>query len=389
MAKHPGMAVARALLFRLATVNERVRQGAGPAELADEGVLVTSACPGFVASDMGAQWGAKKSIPDGAAGVVWLWGGLASAVFGHGWPTPDLSQSLAVLIRLPSHAGDPADAWPVSQRPRLPGPGGFYAALGLLGGAARPASAASPGRSPLYSRAVKLFWENRFEESVELYKKALDREPDKAALLTDLGLALARLGRRAEAEVYFRRAIERAPRRWFAYANLAEMVMGACADAGVSPGRLELEVTEAAFLAATKEVLAAIDELRRAGVRIVMDDFGTGYSSLATLHAFPFDKIKLDQSFVRRLPNDAAAAAIVRTVLALGESLGIPVLAEGIETEAQWQVLAREGCAKGQGYLFAKPVSLAQLPAAVQAAARFARDDGAETVVPPRIAIAI
>ena len=106
-----------------------------------------------------------------------------------------------------------------------------------------------------------------------------------------------------------------------------------------------------------------------------MDDFGTGYSSLATLHAFPFDKIKLDQSFVKRLPNDAAAAAIVRTVLALGESLGIPVLAEGIETPAQWQFLAHEGCAKGQGYLFARPVGLAQLPAAIEAAARFAGDE--------------
>ena len=110
------------------------------------------------------------------------------------------------------------------------------------------------------------------------------------------------------------------------------------------------------------------------GISVAMDDFGTGYSSLATLHAFPFDKIKLDQSFVKRLPDDAAAAAIVRTVLALGESLGIPVLAEGIETEAQWQFLAREGCAKGQGYLFARPVSLAQLPAAIEAAARFVRD---------------
>jgi len=106
-----------------------------------------------------------------------------------------------------------------------------------------------------------------------------------------------------------------------------------------------------------------------------MDDFGTGYSSLATLHAFPFDKIKLDQSFVKRLPEDGAAAAIVRTVLALGVSLRMPVLAEGIETEAQWEFLAREGCAKGQGYLFARPVNLAQLPAAIEAAARFVRQD--------------
>ena len=117
--------------------------------------------------------------------------------------------------------------------------------------------------------------------------------------------------------------------------------------------------------------LHILRKLKAMGISVAMDDFGTGYSSLATLHAFPFDKIKLDQSFVKRLPDDAAAAAIVRTVLALGDSLGMPVLAEGIETEAQWQFLARDGCAKGQGYLFARPVSLAQLPAAIEAAARF------------------
>jgi EAL domain-containing protein (putative c-di-GMP-specific phosphodiesterase class I) len=87
---------------------------------------------------------------------------------------------------------------------------------------------------------------------------------------------------------------------------------------------------------------------------------------------------------VKRLPDDAAAAAIVRTVLALGHSLRIPVLAEGIETEAQWQFLAREGCAKGQGYLFAKPVALSQLPAAIEAAARFVREDRPAITAPAR-----
>jgi len=118
---------------------------------------------------------------------------------------------------------------------------------------------------------------------------------------------------------------------------------------------------------------------------VAMDDFGTGYSSLSTLHAFPFDNIKLDQSFVQRLPHDAAAAAIVRTVLALGRSLGRPVLAEGIETEAQWRFLADEGCDLGQGYLLARPVAINQLAAAIAAAARMAwRDD--EPAMAPRIA---
>ena len=134
--------------------------------------------------------------------------------------------------------------------------------------------------------------------------------------------------------------------------------------------------------------LHILRKLKAMGISVAMDDFGTGYSSLATLHAFPFDKIKLDQSFVKRLPDDAAAAAIVRTVLALGESLGIPVLAEGIETEAQWHFLAREGCAKGQGYLFAKPGRLAQLPAAIEAAARFVREDEPVFVEAPRVAAA-
>jgi EAL domain-containing protein (putative c-di-GMP-specific phosphodiesterase class I) len=120
--------------------------------------------------------------------------------------------------------------------------------------------------------------------------------------------------------------------------------------------------------------LHILRKLKAMGITVAMDDFGTGYSSLATLHAFPFDKIKLDQSFVKRLPHDAAAAAIVRTVLALGESLRMPVLAEGIETEAQWDFLAREGCAKGQGYLFARPAAVSQLSTAISAAARFARD---------------
>jgi EAL domain-containing protein (putative c-di-GMP-specific phosphodiesterase class I) len=121
-------------------------------------------------------------------------------------------------------------------------------------------------------------------------------------------------------------------------------------------------------------------KLKALGVSIAIDDFGTGYSSLATLHAFPFDKLKLDQSFVKRLPGDAAAAAIVRTVLALGESLGMPVLAEGIETMAQWQFLVHEGCDKGQGYLFAKPVPIARLPGVIEAAAQFACDEEADGI---------
>jgi diguanylate cyclase len=161
--------------------------------------------------------------------------------------------------------------------------------------------------------------------------------------------------------------------------DLADTIQAILLETGLSPRRLEVEVTESTIMSDQSRGLHLLRKLKAMGVSVSMDDFGTGYSSLATLHAFPFDKIKLDQSFVKRLPDDAAAAAIVRTVLALGESLGMPVLAEGIETEAQWQFLASEGCAKGQGYLFARPASLAHLPAAIEAAARFVRETPTET----------
>jgi diguanylate cyclase len=166
----------------------------------------------------------------------------------------------------------------------------------------------------------------------------------------------------------------------FSRDDLAETIHAILLETGLSPKRLEVEVTESTIMSDQARGLHILRKLKAMGISVAMDDFGTGYSSLATLHAFPFDKIKLDQSFVKRLPNDAAAAAIVRTVLALGESLGIPVLAEGIETKEQWQFLARAGCAKGQGYLFARPASLAQLPAAIEAAAQFA--DGAGWSMP-------
>jgi EAL domain-containing protein (putative c-di-GMP-specific phosphodiesterase class I) len=174
----------------------------------------------------------------------------------------------------------------------------------------------------------------------------------------------------------------------FARDDLAETIHAILLETGLSPTRLEVEVTESTVMADHARGLHILRKLKAMGIAVAMDDFGTGYSSLATLHAFPFDKLKLDQSFVKRLPEDAAACAIVRTVLALGASLHIPVLAEGIETEAQWQFLARERCAKGQGYLFAKPVPLAQLPSAIAAAGQFVRDSSALPEAPPRLAAA-
>ena len=145
----------------------------------------------------------------------------------------------------------------------------------------------------------------------------------------------------------------------FRSSNLAEMVMSACADAGVSPRRLELEVTEAAFLAATKEVLATIDELRRAGVKIVMDDFGTGYSSLNYLRRFPFDKIKIDRSFVRDLTDDNnLSIVIVEAVVRLARALDVTTTAEGVETIHQLDIIRAAGVTEMQGWLFspARPI---------------------------------
>ena len=174
----------------------------------------------------------------------------------------------------------------------------------------------------------------------------------------------------------------------FGREDLAEMIHGILLETGLPPARLEVEVTESTIMSDQSRGLDILRKLKAIGVTVAMDDFGTGYSSLATLHAFPFDKIKLDQTFVKRLPHDASAAAIVRTVLALGESLAMPVLAEGIETEAQWEFLAREGCAKGQGFLFAKPVAVTQLPTVIEAAARFVREPAPGLTVPTETAAA-
>jgi len=149
----------------------------------------------------------------------------------------------------------------------------------------------------------------------------------------------------------------------FRSANLAEMVMGACAAARVSPSRLELEVTEAAFLAATKEVLATIDQLRQAGVRIVMDDFGTGYSSLNYLRRFPFDKIKIDRSFVRDLTDDNLSIVIVEAVVRLARALDVTTTAEGVETIRQLDIIRAAGVTEMQGWLFSPGRPLEEIDA--------------------------
>lgn len=146
--------------------------------------------------------------------------------------------------------------------------------------------------------------------------------------------------------------------------NLVQAVVTALAHSGLSPLRLELEITESVFLAETEANLAILHQLRGLGVRISMDDFGTGYSSLSYLRSFPFDKIKIDRSFVRDLAERPDCLAIVRAISGLGRSLDITTTAEGVETVDQLESLRAEGCDEVQGFLFspARPsVELAQL----------------------------
>lgn len=144
-------------------------------------------------------------------------------------------------------------------------------------------------------------------------------------------------------------------------ADLPALVHAVLLDTGLSPQRLELEVTESALF---KDYQRALDNLRRLkalGVRIAMDDFGTGFSSLSTLQSFPFDKIKIDKSFVENIHRDDRATVIVRAVLGLGRSLDIPVVAEGVETPGQLEFLRGEACTEVQGYAIGRPTPMEAL----------------------------
>jgi diguanylate cyclase (GGDEF)-like protein len=145
--------------------------------------------------------------------------------------------------------------------------------------------------------------------------------------------------------------------------TLALSVVSALGQSGLAASRLELEITETVLLQDDRAVLDALHQFRDIGVRICMDDFGTGYSSLSYLRSFPFDKIKIDRSFIRELGNANDAVAIVRAVLRLGSSLGMITTAEGVETEEQLEILKAEGCMQVQGYLFSRPKPAAEIPA--------------------------
>jgi predicted signal transduction protein with EAL and GGDEF domain len=165
----------------------------------------------------------------------------------------------------------------------------------------------------------------------------------------------------------------------FRAANLVSIVHEALAAAGVPARRLELEITESVFLQSNQRNLAVMHQLRDSGIGIVMDDFGIGYSSLSTLRSFPFDRLKIDQSFVRDLTTRDDAVFIVRAVIDLCRNLGIRTTAEGIENAEQLDILLEEGCTELQGYLFSRPqpaCDLQRLHSGVRLIKRAVRDRG-------------
>ncbi len=137
--------------------------------------------------------------------------------------------------------------------------------------------------------------------------------------------------------------------------NLVEFVAQTLLETGLPARRLELEITETALIGDKVRALHVLRQIKALGVSIAIDDFGTGYSSLDTLHSFPFDKIKIDKSFLLESAHNERARAIIRAVLALGQSLRLPVLAEGLENADQLEMLRAEGCAEAQGYYFGRP----------------------------------
>jgi len=143
----------------------------------------------------------------------------------------------------------------------------------------------------------------------------------------------------------------------FAATGIATTVLSALSTSGLPARRLELEITESIFIADVDTTLATLHSLRNLGVKIALDDFGTGYSSLSYLRSFPFDKVKIDKSFVEDLGTSGNGHAVIRAITTLAAALGMETLAEGVEDVAQFEVLEREGCQNIQGYLFSRPVA--------------------------------
>jgi EAL domain-containing protein (putative c-di-GMP-specific phosphodiesterase class I) len=143
--------------------------------------------------------------------------------------------------------------------------------------------------------------------------------------------------------------------------GLMQVIVSALSASGLAPTRLEIEITESVLLHNKEATLAVLHQLRALGIRIAMDDFGTGYSSLTYLQSFPFDKIKIDRSFVKNITENSSSLNIVRAVAALANGMGMTATAEGVETAEQLHSIASEGCTEMQGFLFSRPLPAAEI----------------------------
>ena len=152
----------------------------------------------------------------------------------------------------------------------------------------------------------------------------------------------------------------------FQQGTLVRQVGDAIARSGVDPSRIELELTESMLMQDAREAIRTLEDLSGLGAKLAIDDFGTGYSSLSYLKQFPVDRLKLDQSFVRQMTTNHSDAVIARATINLGHSLGLEVIAEGVETEDQYEYLRAEGCDVVQGYLFGKPMAPDDLAAVLR-----------------------
>jgi EAL domain-containing protein (putative c-di-GMP-specific phosphodiesterase class I) len=152
-----------------------------------------------------------------------------------------------------------------------------------------------------------------------------------------------------------RMAVNLSPRQ-FADPDLLADIGAALRETGMAPELLELEITESMVMHDTQRAVGVLRAIKALGVRLAIDDFGTGYSSLAQIKRFPIDTIKVDRSFIRDIPADAEDMAITQAIIAMGRSLGLSVVAEGVETKEQQAFLRRNGCDEMQGYYFSKPI---------------------------------
>jgi EAL domain-containing protein (putative c-di-GMP-specific phosphodiesterase class I) len=147
----------------------------------------------------------------------------------------------------------------------------------------------------------------------------------------------------------------------FKNADLDKTILHALSITGLPAERLEVEITESLFLESSDTTRGILNSLRNLGVRIALDDFGTGYSSLSYLRSYPFDKIKIDQCFIRDIQSGNDSLAIIKSVIGLGHSLGMVTTAEGVETAGQLEKLLEAGCSEAQGYYFFRPQTETQL----------------------------